>query len=141
MKKTVTFTVLLTMLLALSAVAADSFAADTEGKFVAYYFYTTQRCATCRKIETLSGEAIRTSFTDELKKGTLVFQAVNIDELQYRHFVQDFKLYTKSLVIAKMAGDKAERYNNLTKVWQLVYSPDDFSRYVKTEISTFMAGK
>ncbi len=141
MKKTATLAILLTILSALSVMEVDSFAADTEGKFVAYYFYTTQRCATCRKIETLSSEAIRTSFVDELKKGTLVFQAVNIDEPQHKHFVQDFKLYTKSLVIAKMAGDKTERYNNLTKVWQLVYSPDDFSRYVKTEISTFMAGK
>jgi hypothetical protein len=110
-------------------------------KFVAFYFHSTQRCATCRKIEALSREAIQTSFAEELKKGDLEFRPVNVDEPQNKHYVQDFKLYTKTLIIARVSGEKVQSHRNLTKIWELVYSSKDFSNYVKNEISVFMGGK
>jgi hypothetical protein len=141
MKRTLSIVMMLAIILAISASAADSYAADNQGKYIAYYFHSTQRCPTCRKIEAFSREAIQNSFADELKNGTLVFQAINVEEPQNRHYIQDFKLYTKSLVITKVAGDKTERFRNLPKVWELVYSQADFTKYVKTEISSFMVGK
>ncbi len=141
MKRITYFIMVLTAILAITITGAESFAADSQSKFVAYYFHTTQRCVTCRKIEALSREAVQSSFANELKNGTLVFQTVNVEEPQNRHYIQDFRLYTKSLVITKVAGDKTERFRNLPKVWELVYSPKDFSQYVKTEISSFMGGK
>ena len=141
MKRISIFIMVLTTILAATNTRTESFATDNQAKFVAYYFHTTQRCVTCRKIEALSREAIQSSFANELKNGTLVFQTVNVEEPQNRHYIQDFKLYTKSLVITKVAGDKTERFRNLPKVWELVYSPNDFTQYVKTEISSFMTGK
>ena len=44
-----------------------------------YYFHTTQRCASCKKIEALSAEAVRTGFERELSDGRLEWQVVNID--------------------------------------------------------------
>ena len=131
----------LTAIFAVTITRAESFAANNQAKYVAYYFHTTQRCLTCRKIEALSREAVQSSFANELKNGTLVFQTVNVEEPQNRHYIQDFRLYTKSLVITKVAGDKTERFRNLPKVWELVYSPADFTQYVKAEISSFMGGK
>jgi hypothetical protein len=145
MKRNLFIIMMLAIILAISASAADSYASDNQCKYIAYYFHSTQRCPTCRKIEAFSREAIQNSFADELKNGTLVFQAINVEEPQNRHYIQDFKLYTKSLVITKVAGDKTgdktERFRNLPKVWELVYSQADFTKYVKTEISSFMVGK
>jgi len=141
MKKILSLTIVLAAILVFSANTVDLFSADTQGKYIAYYFHTTQRCVTCRKIEALSREAVLNSFAKDLKNGTLVFLTVNVEELQNQHFIQDFQLYTKSLVITKMAGNKTERFRNLPKVWELVYSPADFTQYVKTEISSFMVGK
>jgi hypothetical protein len=141
MKRISILVMVLTIILAATCTRTESFAADNQAKFVAYYFHTTQRCVTCRKIEALSREAVQNSFANELKNGILVFQIVNVEEPQNRHYIQDFKLYTKSLVITKVAGDKTERFRNLPKVWELVYSSKDFTQYVKTEISSFMGGK
>jgi hypothetical protein len=113
-------------------------AAAQKPKFVAYYFHATVRCPTCRKIEQLSAESINGSFASELKSGTLEFRRVNVEEPQNRHFVSDFKLYTRSLFIVRYSGDKVEQHKNLTRVWELVHSPQQFGEYVHTEISKFM---
>ncbi len=141
MTRTTGILLILTLLIAIPTTNAESFAAVNQSKFIAYYFHTTQRCVTCRKIEALSREAVQASFANELKDGTLEFKTINVEEIQNRHFIKDFKLYTKSLVIAKVSGDKTGQFRNLPKVWELVYSPKDFTRYVKTEISSFMMNK
>lgn len=110
-------------------------------KFVAYYFHATARCVTCRKIEQLSAEVINNSFSSELKSGNLEFRSVNMEEEQNQHFVEDFKLYTRSLVIVRYSGDKVEEHKNLTRVWELVHSPQQFGEYVRTEIGKFMGGR
>lgn len=115
--------------------------AAEKPKFVAYYFHATARCATCRKIEQLSAEAINNSFSSELKSGNLEFRSVNMEEEQNRHFVEDFKLYTRALVIVRYSGDKVEEHKNLTRVWELVHSPQQFGEYVRTEIGKFMGGR
>jgi hypothetical protein len=141
MRRVTSMTLTLIALVAFSAPTGTSLWAVNQAKYIAYYFHATQRCVTCRKIESLSREAVLNSFAHEIKNGTLIFKTVNIDEPQNRHFVQDFKLYTKSLVIAKVSGDKTEQFRNLPKIWELVYSPANFTQYVKIEISSFMGGK
>ena len=112
-----------------------------KDKFVAYYFHATARCPTCRKIEQLSAASISGSFASELKDGTLEFRRVNVEEQQNRHFVSDFKLYTRSLVIVRYSGDKVEQHKNLTRVWEMVQSPQQFGEYVRTEIGKFMGAR
>ena len=69
------------------------------------------------------------------------FRSVNMEEEQNRHFVEDFKLYTRSLVIVRYSGDKVEEHKNLTRVWELVQSPQQFGEYVSMEIGKFMGGR
>ena len=41
-----------------------------SSQFVAYYFHGNFRCATCRKLEAYSEEAITKGFVDQLASGT-----------------------------------------------------------------------
>jgi hypothetical protein len=100
----------------------------------AYYFHGNFRCPTCRRIEELSRSAIEKGFADDLKKGILSFETVNIDEISNRHFIKDFNLYTRSLVLVSYAGDKQIRFKNLNNVWDYVRSPDQFIAYVQDEV-------
>ena len=117
-------------------------AADTTSshRVLAYYFHTTQRCASCRKIEANTAEAIQTGFAEELKDGRLVFQAVNIEERENAHFVEDYKLYTKSVILVDERSGKETAWKNLAKVWQLLNDKDAFVRYIQTETRTYLAG-
>ncbi|MBI5058597.1 hypothetical protein HZB60_02310 [candidate division KSB1 bacterium] len=108
---------------------------------IAYYFYTTQRCASCFKIETYSHEAIAQNFAADLKSGRLVWKMVNIDEPANEHFVEDYKLYTKALILVDYAAGTQLRWKNCQKVWELLNDKVEFQSYVKREVAAFLAAK
>lgn len=105
------------------------------------YFHTTARCATCRKIEALSEEAIRTGFSQELKDGKVLWKVVNTDEPDNRHFLEDYQLYTKSLVVVETAGGRQLRWKNLARIWQLVRDDAAFRQYVQDEVRGYLEGR
>jgi hypothetical protein len=107
-------------------------------KIIAYYFHGTSRCVSCRKIEAYSDEAIKSGFTTELKDGVLEWRVVNVEEKENGHFVEDYKLYTKSLVLVEMKDGKQVKWKNLDKVWELLKDKDAFIKYVKYEVSIFL---
>ncbi len=106
---------------------------------VAYYFYTTYRCASCRAIEAWSREAIEGAFAEQIRDGRLVWKPVNTDLEGNEHFVKDFKLYTKSLVLVDVVRGKRREWRNLEKVWQLLQDKPGFVRYVQDETRSFLA--
>jgi len=111
----------------------------TEFKVVAYYFHGNFRCVTCRKLEALADEAIKTGFPQELKDGVIEWQAVNVEEKGNEHFIQDYKLYSKSLVLVEMDGDKQVKWKNLEKIWELVKDKDAYIKYVQDEVKLYIS--
>lgn len=112
----------------------------SDSKVVVYYFHGNTRCFTCRAIENFSRAAVGNGFTDELQKGRLEFLAVNIEEPANEHFVQDYQLVTRSLVLVRYTDGKQEKWKNLDRVWELVRDNDAFARYVQTETKQFLGG-
>jgi len=109
-----------------------------NSKVIAYYFHGTFRCPTCRTIEQYSLEAIQTYFAKELGSGKLEFRPVNIEEPENKHFIQDYQLVTRSLVLSLMSDGKETKWNNLADVWKLVRDKDKFFQYVKDEVEKFL---
>jgi len=105
---------------------------------VAIYFHGNARCATCRKIEAYADEAIAKGFVDELAAGRLEWQVVNIEEAGNEHFIEDFQLVTRSVVLVEYRDGKVVRWENLEKVWQLVRSKDRFVEYIQGETTEFL---
>ena len=105
---------------------------------VAFYFHGNVRCATCKKIEAYADEAVHSGFAESLEDGDLAWQVVNIDEPENRHFVQDFQLVTRSVVLVEYRDGQVVRWENLDKVWQLVRSKDLFVEYVQNETQEFL---
>ena len=105
-----------------------------------YYFHGDVRCATCRKLEAYTDEAIRGGFADELDAGAVVFRAVNVDQAANKHFVTDFQLTTKAVVLVEYADGKVVRHANLTRVWELVRDKERFVGYVQQETRKFLVG-
>ncbi len=117
---------------------ASSLQEASPHKVVLYYFHGNARCPTCMKFESYSKEAVRTVFQDELEDGRLKFSIVNVDEPGNAHYVEDYKLYTKSLVLVEMEGDRQARWSNLDKIWDLVGSKETFVRYVQDGVKAYL---
>jgi hypothetical protein len=104
----------------------------------AFYFHGNFRCSNCRKIEQYSREAIEKYFAAQLKNGKLVFNVINYELPENTHFVEDYQLYTRSLIIAEFKGSTQLRWKNLTGVWNYLDDREAFYDYVKSEIHGYL---
>ena len=118
-------------------------AADDAGSptYVATYFLTNIRCPSCVTIERLSSETILEEFSGQIDSGLLTWRTVNIDEDGNYHYVKDYGLYTKSVIISEQVNGKEIRWKNLPKVWEYIGNEGKFRQYIVEEITAFMAGK
>jgi len=121
-----------------------SFAEDVPGKaepvdyIQVYYFHATNRCKTCTTIEQYSREAVETYFKKQLDNRTVRFELINYDKPDNRHYLQDYQLLYRSLVIVRFKDGKQVTFKNLEKIWQHKGNRDEFLSYVKTEMEAFL---
>lgn len=105
---------------------------------VAYYFHGTQRCTTCRTIEAYTVEALEAGFREELADGKLVLRIVNIEEPGNEHFVEDFELSTRTVVLAAVVEGEQVEWASLPRVWELVGDREAFLAYIQSEAERFL---
>jgi len=89
-------------------------------------------------MEKYSREAIEANFKDDLASGRLEFKAINVEERGNEHFVEDYKLYTKSLILSLIKDGKEVKSKNLDKIWQFARNKQKSIDYVNGEINAFM---
>jgi hypothetical protein len=107
-------------------------------KVVVYYFHGTKRCVTCEKLESYAFETLTKYFSGDLAAGRIEWQSVNVDKTENEHFVEDYQLATKAVVLSRVTGGEESGWRNLDKVWQLVGHKQEYQAYVRSEIEVFM---
>jgi hypothetical protein len=122
--------------------SADSLAQSvpqSDSEFIiAYYLHGTRRCATCLKLEAFSLEALQKGFAEELSDSSIVWQVVNYDLKENQHYLKDYNLYTKSLILSRVRNGREVQWKNLDRIWELVHDKDKFINYVQAETSAFI---
>lgn len=93
------------------------------------------------KIESFSREAVEAGFGKELKGGKVVWRLVNIDEPANRHYIDDYQLYAKSVIVADVRDGEEVRWKNLMKVWQLTRDKELFIKYIQDEVRAYLKGE
>lgn len=111
----------------------------TQEKTVVYYFHGNMRCRTCNKIEAYTKETINAGFAGEIKDGLLEILVVNTDKSENEHFIKDFQLTNRAIVLVRSNGDKLETWKNLDRIWLLVRKKKVFQSYINDELRAFMA--
>ncbi len=109
-------------------------------RIIAYYFHGNKRCRTCVKIESQTESALKTNFSTEIGKGELEWRPVNIDEPENQHFVKDYQLYSKSVVIVDFKNGEQARWKNLPRIWELVHNEAEFEKYISQEVKEYLKG-
>lgn len=110
-------------------------------KFIVYYFMTTTRCPSCHKIENYTHDTVTEKFAEQLKKGTMEWKMVNTDEKANEHYIDDYKLFTKSVILSRVVNGKEVSFKNLDKVWELLNNEKKFRDYIEKEVREFMKEK
>lgn len=117
--------------------AGDSTAVQPH-QVVAYYFHGNVRCATCRRIEEYTQEAIDSAFGDQVKSGLLAWRVVNTDSAQNEHYLEEYELYTKSVIVSDLHAGKETRWKNLEQIWLLNGDKAEFVKYIQTEVTAYL---
>jgi hypothetical protein len=117
--------------------AADAPApADEPARLVLVTYFTTDvRCPTCLKIEKQTREAVESGFAAELAAGTLRFESINFDQAANKHFIEDYGLAFKTVVVSERREGKEVKWESYDKVWDLVNEADAFATYLQEGIS------
>jgi len=106
-----------------------------------YYFHGTARCVTCRKIEQYTREAVELGFSSGTYAGRVVFIPVNVEEPANGHFVDEYKLVAKSVIIQPERGGKPGQWENLDKIWMYAGDRDKFLAYVKGSVLKLLGAR
>jgi len=114
-------------------------AEDSATVLDVYYLYGSPRCSTCQKIESDAKKTVETNFSEELVSGEIVFRAVNTDLPENKHYLKDYGLYTKSVVLSLRKDGREIRFKNLEKIWSLLRNETAFADYIRDEIHAMKA--
>ncbi len=98
-----------------------------------YYFHGNARCMSCYKIEKYTTEVFNENFKDKFD-----YKIVNTDNSDNKHFLEDYQLYSKALVLVKIKDGKEVGFKNLDKIWVHLGNEALFKSYVKDEITQFL---
>ncbi len=102
-----------------------------------YYFHTSFRCHTCNMIEKHTKDAIYDNFSKELENEKIIFKIINIELDENKHYVDKYKLITKSVIVSKVLEDTVKEWKNLDKIWFLHKEPNKFKKYIVDEIKKY----
>lgn len=138
------FPLLLLLSVLVASLVAPSFSADKATtsplKMVVYYFHATQRCVTCMAIERYTKEVLEARYRPQLTFGVIQWQVVDVEQPKNRHFIQEYRLVSPSVVVVRIENGKRGRWQTLEKTWTLVRKKGEFVQYVQSNITKLLEG-
>ncbi|MDD3149828.1 MAG: nitrophenyl compound nitroreductase subunit ArsF family protein [Candidatus Gastranaerophilales bacterium] len=103
-----------------------------SSKIIVYYFYAKPRCASCKKIEAYTKEAV-----ESMNKSNIQYRAIDLDNKANSRYSKDYKLFTKAVVLSKVEKGKEVKWKNLDGIWTKLNNETEFKNYIKKEVKNF----
>jgi len=104
---------------------------------VVYIFVTSTRTGFSIIVETYTRDTITETFPRRLASGEVVIATVNTDEGLYHHFIDDFELTEKSVVLCKIRGGEITEWKKCDRMWHFIKDEPGFKDYISTEAVAF----
>lgn len=109
-----------------------------ESHVLVRYFHGDIRCSTCLQFENWSKTATE-GFTEELTDGRLQWQLINFDQPENKHYIKDYGLADKSLVLVRKEDGKTVRWKNVEEFWEFDDNQkEEFVSLVQGQIVDFL---
>lgn len=113
---------------------AETLPIVTGNQVVMTYFRNGVRCVSCRKIEAHTAETAHKDFAGEMASGKLVFRVIDVDEPANHHYIKDYQLTGKSVIISLRADGEEKSRSDMDKIWDLLDEPEAFRAYLAEPI-------
>ncbi|GMW03356.1 MAG: hypothetical protein AMXMBFR84_44900 [Candidatus Hydrogenedentota bacterium] len=103
-------------------------------RLIVYYFSQGKECITCEHIPQYARETLETHFAAELKSGVIVWREIDVDNPANEHYIDQYGLFTKSIVLEQVMDSQPIQWENLDRVWDYVYDKERFVEYMRAAI-------
>jgi len=104
---------------------------NANGKIEAYYFHFTSRCMTCRTVEERAKENLGDLYPDQMKAGTITFQAANLNEKAGEELAKKLGVSGQTLLLVK--GAKQINLTNEAFLYA-VTNPEKYKAIIKEKV-------
>lgn len=109
-----------------------------SSKVEVYYFHFTRRCMTCTAVEAESKKAIESLYPEQVKKGTITFKGINLDDESSKAEAKKCQASGQSLLIIN--GKK--RFDLTSQGFMYAKNnPDKLKKEIKKTIDPLLASK
>ena len=113
---------------------------DKSDKVVVYYFFGKTRCDSCMKIEAYTREALESGFPEALADGRLEWRPLNAELPENQHFVNDYELYIRTVVVSDVNGGSQADWKKLDEVWNLLGDKGKFMTFIQDNVRPYLEG-
>jgi len=126
------------VLMSFTSVFAVPAAPETGDKVIVYYFHRTARCSTCMAFEDYAKKAVA-EFPAEVADGRLEWRMINLDDPGNDHYVADYQLFDKSLVVVKIHNGEQTRWKNVEEIWDFSDDEPKFIAFVHQLLADYLS--
>lgn len=117
------------------AVVQASVSAPVEQSGIQVTYFTTDvRCISCKTIEQLTLASVERLQQNPDLTGRVYFQTLNLDRPENRHFIEEYELSFKTVVVSHTDSDDVTHWIKLDDVWKNLQNPDAFHDLIETEV-------
>ncbi len=113
---------------------AETLTVVAGNQVVMTYFISGTRCESCKKIEQFSRETAEKNFPAEITGKKLIFRVIDTGEAVNHHYIDDYKLTSKTVVVSHRVDGKETEWKAMDKVWDLLDDPEAFRAYLAVPI-------
>ena len=106
--------------------------------FAVYFFYNDIYCSTCEKLENYALSTIQADYAGELSSGMLQWRTLDMRTSENKHYIEEFSLYSKSIVLVAFENQTITRFKNLEGIWDKVGEEMEYRSYIRENLKTFM---
>lgn len=103
-----------------------------------YFIHGRAKCPTCDLILAHTRSALETAFPEETRSGHVRLVPVDVEKPGNEHFMEDFNLFTTSVVLYSSTGEGKARWTNLARAWELAENGESFKAYFVAEVRRFL---
>ncbi len=109
-----------------------------DNQVVVYYFHRKFRCQSCEILESTLQDTMRVTYANHFGAGRLAMCVINVDDPENRHYLEQFKIFSNSIVIVEKRSGVVLRYKNLEAIWDVLEDRDAITQMLRTEVAQFL---
>ncbi|MFG0255898.1 MAG: nitrophenyl compound nitroreductase subunit ArsF family protein, partial [Rhodopirellula sp. JB053] len=106
---------------------------------IAVYFHRTQRCPTCKRIGTMTQQAVTKGFAAELKTRAVEVRLIDFEDEKNSQLTTYYKIKSPTLILLDVNDAKVTRWKAMPKIWQLIGRPEAFEDYVRQGVKSYLS--